>query len=70
MQEELNLTILFISHDLPVVRQMCDRIAVLKNGNLCEIDETENLFNNPKHKYTTELISLMPKIESIFKKTK
>ena len=49
---------------------MCDRIAVLKNGNLCEIDETENLFNNPNHEYTNELISLMPKVESIFEKTK
>tara|TARA_Y100000590_G_scaffold182998_1_gene208484 strand:- start:174 stop:1871 length:1698 start_codon:yes stop_codon:yes gene_type:complete len=65
LQEQLNLTILFISHDLPVVRQMCDRIAVLKNGNLCEIEKTEDLFNNPNHKYTKELISLMPKIESI-----
>ena len=45
LQKELNLTILFISHDLPVVRQMCDRIAVLKNGNMCEIEKTENLFN-------------------------
>ena len=68
LQEQLNLTILFISHDLPVVRQMCDRIAVLRNGNLCEIEETENLFNNPNHQYTKELISLMPKIESIFSK--
>ena len=66
LQDELNLTILFISHDLPVVRQMCDRIAVLKNGNLCEVEKTENLFNNPNHQYTKELISLMPKIESIY----
>jgi len=66
LQEELNLTILFISHDLPVVRQMCDRIAVLKNGNLCEVEKTENLFNNPNHQYTKELMSLMPKIESIY----
>jgi len=65
LQKELNLTILFISHDLPVVRQMCDRIAVLRNGNLCEVEKTENLFNNPKHNYTKELLRLMPKIESI-----
>ena len=56
LQEQLNLTILFISHDLPVIRQMCDRIAVLKNGNLCEVEKTETLFNNPKHNYTKELI--------------
>ena len=65
LQEELNLTILFISHDLPVVRQMCDKIAVLRKGNLCEVEKTENLFNNPKHNYTKELLRLMPKIESI-----
>jgi len=66
LQEQLNLTILFISHDLPVVRQMCDRIAVLKNGKICEISKTENLFKNPSHDYTKELLTLMPKIESIY----
>jgi len=66
LQEQLNLTILFISHDLPVVRQMCDRIAVLKNGKLCENSMTEELFNNPNHEYTKELLQLMPKIESIY----
>jgi len=66
LQEQLYLTILFISHDLPVVRQMCDRIAVLKNGKLCEISETEMLFKNPSHDYTKELLKLMPKIESIY----
>jgi len=66
LQEQLNLTILFISHDLPVVRQMCDRIAVLKNGKLCEISNTEDLFIKPTHDYTKELLSLMPKIESIY----
>ena len=65
LQEQLNLTILFISHDLPVVRQMCDKIAVLKDGKLCEVSETEELFRNPKHNYTKELLRLMPKIESI-----
>ena len=65
IQDELHLTMLFISHDLPVIRQMCDRTAVLKNGILCEVAKTENLFNNPQHKYTKELLKLMPKIESI-----
>ena len=65
LQEQLNLTILFISHDLPVVRQMCDKIAVLKDGKLCEVSETEELFRNPKHNYTKELLRIMPKIESI-----
>ena len=45
---------------------MCDRIAVLKKGSMCEINQTENIFNNPKHHYTKELLRLMPKIESVF----
>ena len=67
LQEQLNLTILFISHDLPVVRQMCDRIGVLRDGKLCEVSKTEDLFLKPKHDYTKELLHLMPKIESIYK---
>ena len=66
LQEQLNLTILFISHDLPVVRQMCDRIGVLKDGKLCEVSNTEKLFLEPQHNYTKELLHLMPKIESIY----
>ena len=65
IQDELHLAILFISHDLPVIRQMCNRIVVLKNGSVCETKESEELFNNPEHPYTQELIRLMPKIESI-----
>ena len=66
LQEQLNLTILFISHDLPVVRQMCDRIGVLRDGKLCEVSKTEELFLKPQHNYTKELLHLMPKIESIY----
>ncbi len=60
LQEELNLTMLFISHDLPVIRQMCDRIGVMRHGNLVETTETEQLFTYAQHQYTRELISLMP----------
>ena len=66
LQEQLNLTILFISQDLPVVRQMCDRIGVLRDGKLCEVSDTEDLFLKPQHDYTKELLQLMPKIESIY----
>ena len=65
LQSQLNLTIIFISHDLPVIRQMCDRTTVLKNGKVCETDFTENIFKKPKHSYTKELLDLMPKIEAI-----
>ncbi len=60
LQEELNLTMLFISHDLPVIRQMCDRIGVMRHGDLVEVTETEELFTHAKHEYTRELIALMP----------
>ncbi|PRY93060.1 peptide/nickel transport system ATP-binding protein [Hasllibacter halocynthiae] len=63
LQEHLGLTMLFISHDLPVVRQMCDRVGVLKDGRLVEVAETARLFEAPEHPYTRELISLMPKTD-------
>ena len=65
LQDELNLTMLFISYDLPVIRQMCDRVAVMRKGQICEINSTDNIFEKPEHSYTKELISLIPKIESI-----
>ena len=65
IQDELHLTMLFISHDLPVIRQMCNRIVVLKDGNVCEINDSESLFKQPQHSYTKQLIDLMPKIESL-----
>ena len=56
---------LFISHDLPVVRQMCNRVAVLKNGKLVELQETERLFTSPQAPYTRELLDLMPRLDGI-----
>jgi peptide/nickel transport system ATP-binding protein len=61
LQQELNLTMMFISHDLPVIRQMCDRVGVMRNGQLLEVAETETLFTNPQHEYTKHLLDLMPK---------
>ena len=63
LQQKLNLTYLFISHDLPVMRQVCDRIAVMKKGQFVEENAAEAIFNAPKHKYTQDLINLMPKFE-------
>lgn len=63
LQEELGLTMLFISHDLPVVRQMCDTIAVMRNGSICEVSDTETLFVDPKHEYSRHLINLMPRMD-------
>ena len=44
---------------------MCDRTAVLKNGNVCETNKTERIFTNPKNSYTKELLKLMPKISQL-----
>jgi peptide/nickel transport system ATP-binding protein len=60
LQEKLHLTILFISHDLPVIRQMCDRVGVMRHGELLEVADTETLFSNPQHEYSKHLLSLMP----------
>ncbi|MEP4193125.1 MAG: ATP-binding cassette domain-containing protein, partial [Sneathiella sp.] len=65
LQEELGLTMLFISHDLPVIRQMCDRVGVMKMGQLVEIAETETLFKDPQAPYSQELLSLMPKLDKL-----
>ncbi|MBV6304001.1 ABC transporter ATP-binding protein [Candidimonas humi] len=60
LQEKLHLTILFISHDLPVIRQMCDRVGVMRYGELLEVADTETLFSHPQHEYSKHLLSLMP----------
>ena len=65
LQDELNLTMLFISHDLPVIRQMCDRIGVMQKGTLLEVSPTEQLFNNPQHEYSKHLVSLMPEFTGL-----
>ncbi|PMH46107.1 ABC transporter ATP-binding protein [Vibrio sp. 10N.286.49.B3] len=65
LQDELNLTMLFISHDLPVIRQMCDRVGVMKMGQLLEVAPTEQLFTRPEHEYSQQLISLMPEFTGL-----
>ncbi|TNE33787.1 MAG: ABC transporter ATP-binding protein [Alphaproteobacteria bacterium] len=65
LQEELGLTMLFISHDLPVIRQMCDRVGVMKRGKLVEVAATEELFENPQAEYTRELLDLMPRLDQL-----
>jgi ABC-type oligopeptide transport system ATPase subunit len=57
LKEKLNLTFLFISHDLNVVGYICDRIAVLNKGEIVEIQETKKLFENPIDSYTKNLFN-------------
>ncbi len=68
LRDLAGLSILFISHDLAVIRQMCDRVAVMKTGKIVELADTEILFSAPKHDYTRELLRLAPSLDRIFSK--
>lgn len=60
LQQQNNLTYLFIAHDLSIVRFITDRTAVIYKGNIVELAETEKLFSNPIHPYTRALLSAVP----------
>ena len=64
LQAERRLTLLFISHDLAVVRQMCDRVAVMARGEIVETAPTEALFDAPRHAVTRGLLERMPRFEA------
>ena len=60
LQEEFNLSIIFIAHDLSVVKHISNRIGVMYAGELVEINQTEKIFDNPQHSYTQELLRAIP----------
>jgi peptide/nickel transport system ATP-binding protein/oligopeptide transport system ATP-binding protein len=60
LRRRLDLTLLFISHDLSVVRHLCDRVAVMYIGRIVEIANVDDLYENPKHPYTQALLSAIP----------
>jgi ABC-type microcin C transport system duplicated ATPase subunit YejF len=60
LQKKLNLTYLFITHDLRVVKYIADEMIVLQNGNLVELGAVNQVFKNPKTKYTQTLINSIP----------
>ena len=63
LQQELDLTFLFISHDLSVVAHTCDYVAVMYLGRLVEVGPSRDLFRAPKHPYTRALLSAIPKLD-------
>lgn len=68
LRDKFGLTILFIAHDLSVVRFFCDRIAVMYNGKIVEMASAEELFNNPLHPYTISLLSAIPQPDPDYEK--
>jgi peptide/nickel transport system ATP-binding protein len=63
LQDEFQLTYLFVAHDLSVVRHICDRVAVMYAGRIVEMADTDDLFGNPMHPYTRALMSAVPSLD-------
>jgi oligopeptide/dipeptide ABC transporter ATP-binding protein len=62
LREKINLTLILITHDLSVVRYVCDRVAVMYLGRIVELADTEPLFSDPRHPYTRGLLDAVPSI--------
>ncbi|MFD2877977.1 ATP-binding cassette domain-containing protein [Paenibacillus rhizoplanae] len=62
LQAELNLTMLFISHDLGVIHAVSDTVAVMRQGQLVEVNSKDEFFVRPQHEYSRELLSAVPKM--------
>lgn len=60
LRHEFDLSILFISHDLSVIHHMSDRVAIMRNGQLVELGNTDQVFGAPRHPYTQQLIATLP----------
>ena len=68
LKDEMGLTIMFIAHDLSVVKYFCDRIAVMYFGNIVELASSDELFKHPLHPYTKALLSAIPKPDPLSEK--
>jgi peptide/nickel transport system ATP-binding protein len=63
LKREMDLTMMFISHDLSVVRHVCHRVAVMYLGRIVELGPTEQIFRDPKHPYTQALLRAIPRMD-------
>ena len=63
INREKKTSIIFISHDLSLVSQLCSRVIVMQKGSIVEAGKTDRIFNNPRHNYTKKLIAAIPKID-------
>jgi peptide/nickel transport system ATP-binding protein len=63
LQRDFGLTYLFISHSMPVVRYLCDRIAVMRRGEIVEVGDSEKITSRPEHEYTRTLLEATPEPE-------
>ena len=70
LREELNLTYLFIAHDLAVVRNISDRVAVMYLGKIVEVTTSDQLYSNPRHPYTISLLSAVPIPDPVVDRTR
>lgn len=62
--DRLDLTLIFVSHDLSVVRYVCEQVAVMKSGEVVEIGPTEQLYDAPEHEYTRSLVAAIPRLDA------
>jgi peptide/nickel transport system ATP-binding protein/oligopeptide transport system ATP-binding protein len=69
LQRRLGLTMVFISHDLSVIRHMCDRIAVMHDGRIVELQSNEALYDSPRDPYTRELLAAVPGARRVRERT-
>ncbi|MDA0567924.1 ABC transporter ATP-binding protein, partial [Streptomonospora sp. S1-112] len=58
-----NLTYIFVAHDLAVVRQVSDRVAVMRKGKIVEINDSDTVYESPQHDYTRELLAAAPVLD-------